>query len=86
MTRDIVAGELGAELRTREVDRGIFRAQAGELRAVAHHELAAARDRQGQEGPDVFLYSDPADGKVHRPRQSQRRRMVGAEQLDVDAA
>ena len=55
----------------------IPRAQSGELRAVADHELAAAPDRQGEERLEVLLDRDPADVEVDRPRQGERRRVVG---------
>ena len=55
------------------------------LRAVADHDLGA-RQVERQERFEILLDRDAAHGHEDRPRQIQRRRIVGMKQIGVDAA
>ena len=82
----VMPGEFLPEPGASEVDLGIPRPERGQLRAGADHELTAADDRQAEEIIKVLLDRDPADVEMDGPRQVERGRVVGAEQLGVDAA
>ncbi len=86
---DVGGGEMRGQilplLLAEENRVGIFLFQCRPLRAVADHDLGA-RQVERQEGVEVLLHRDAAHGHEDRPRQIELRRLVGIEQLGVDAA